>query len=268
MSELAIFNYEKKEMRTVTIDGEPWVVAKDVCDILELGNHRSSLALLDDDEKGVHTVDTLGGSQQVSIINEPGLYSLILRSRKPEAKAFKRWITHEVLPAIRKTGAYYANHHGRQANQRHDVKTLLEADQLLISAINAAKACGQDHNTAVNSANQSTIGVLGVDVLARLGIKVEKKPTPAQAKPKKQPKQFDGQQALFNYMCEIFKDAIIAANQEKRRATFPVMCNRRPVIRTFSNRDIFRIIETLADNGEIVIDRTRKSTCYRLNGDC
>jgi anti-repressor protein len=90
----------------VTVDGEPWFVAADVCAVLDLGNPRSSLALLDDDEKGVHTVDTPGGPQQVTVINEPGLYSLVLRSRKTEAKLFKRWITHEVLPAIRATGSY------------------------------------------------------------------------------------------------------------------------------------------------------------------
>nr|WP_276798908.1 Bro-N domain-containing protein [Cloacibacillus porcorum] len=85
-------------------DGDPWWVAKDVCDVLELSNPRSTLALLDEDEKGVQNLNTLGGNQSMTIINEPGLYSLILRSRKPEAKAFKRWITHEVIPAIRKHG--------------------------------------------------------------------------------------------------------------------------------------------------------------------
>lgn len=81
-------------------------MAKDVCDILEMGNPRSSLALLDEDEKGVHSMDTPGGKQEMTIISEPGLYSLILRSRKPEAKAFKRWVTHEVIPSIRKHGLY------------------------------------------------------------------------------------------------------------------------------------------------------------------
>jgi prophage antirepressor-like protein len=93
-------------IRTVLRDAEPWVVAADACAALDITNPRSSLALLDEDEKGVHTMDTLGGPQQMAVVNEPGLYSLILRSRKPEAKAFKRWITHEVLPAIRKTGSY------------------------------------------------------------------------------------------------------------------------------------------------------------------
>ena len=89
----------------MTLEGEPWFVAADVCRALGLGNSRQTLSYLDDDEKGVITSDTLGGKQEMSTINEPGLYSLILRSRKPEAKAFKRWITHEV---IRKTGGYIA----------------------------------------------------------------------------------------------------------------------------------------------------------------
>lgn len=93
-------------IRVVERNGEPWFIAKDVCHCLELGNPRTSIALLDEDEKAVHTMDTPGGRQELSIISEPGLYSLILRSRKPEAKAFKRWITHEVIPAIRRTGGY------------------------------------------------------------------------------------------------------------------------------------------------------------------
>lgn len=100
------FEFKGANVRTIEVDGDPWFVAADVCLILELGNPRSSLALLDDDERGVHAVDTPGGLQEVTIINEPGLYSLVLRSRKEEAKEFKRWITREVLPQIRKTGSY------------------------------------------------------------------------------------------------------------------------------------------------------------------
>ena len=99
MQEMIPFTYEGTPMRTVVVESEPWFVSMDALDIL--GLHRSSLTALDDDEKGVHTVDPLGGVQRVGIISEPGLYSLILRSRKPEAKAFKRWITPEVLPSIR-----------------------------------------------------------------------------------------------------------------------------------------------------------------------
>lgn len=107
MNDLKIFENEAfGAVRVVERDGEPWFVARDVCECLELGNPRTSIALLDEDEKGVHTMDTPGGQQEMSIVSEAGLYSLILRSRKPEAKAFKRWITHEVLPAIRRHGAY------------------------------------------------------------------------------------------------------------------------------------------------------------------
>jgi anti-repressor protein len=106
MTALTVFGYADTQVRTVVRDGEPWFVAADVCSVLDIRNNRDALASLDDDEKGVATTDTLGGAQQMAVINEPGLYSLILRSRKPEAKAFKRWITHEVIPAIRKTGRY------------------------------------------------------------------------------------------------------------------------------------------------------------------
>ena len=108
MNSLDMFRYDDREVRVVVRDGEPWFVAADVCAVLEIRNGRDALGRLDDDEKGVATTDTLGGPQQVSVINESGLYSLTLTSRKPEAKAFKRWITHEVLPAIRKTGSYGA----------------------------------------------------------------------------------------------------------------------------------------------------------------
>ena len=94
------------KIRTLTIDGEPWFVAADVCKALELGNPSMTVERLDADEKGISSIDTLGGKQRMAIINAPGLYSVILCSRKPEAKAFKRWITHEVIPAIRKYGGY------------------------------------------------------------------------------------------------------------------------------------------------------------------
>jgi len=98
-----------QQVRTVQIDGEPWFVAADVCAVLGIGNARQAVSYLDSDEVQQAPVTTNDGSDRTlptNIINEPGLYSLILRSRKPEAKAFKRWITHEVLPAIRRTGSY------------------------------------------------------------------------------------------------------------------------------------------------------------------
>ena len=106
MNKITIFNYEGNTVRTVMKDGNPWWVLKDVCSVLEIGNSRDVMARLDSDEKGVDIIDTPGGKQEVSIINESGLYSVILVSRKPEAKKFKRWVTHEVLPSIRRHGLY------------------------------------------------------------------------------------------------------------------------------------------------------------------
>lgn len=88
--------------------GEPWFVAKDVCDALCLGRQHDSTRYLDADEKGEGLVDTPSGRQTMVVINEPGFYKLVLKSRKPEAKAFQRWVTHEVLPSIRKKGGYIA----------------------------------------------------------------------------------------------------------------------------------------------------------------
>ena len=104
--EIRLFNYDSKQVRTVIINGEPWWVAKDVCEILELSNVSMTVSRLDEDERGISNTYTLGGEQNMSIINESGLYSLVLRSNKPEAKKFKKWITSEVLPSIRKTGKY------------------------------------------------------------------------------------------------------------------------------------------------------------------
>jgi len=102
------FDFNGQQVRVVIIDGEPHFIATDLCDVLDIRNSRDALARLDDDEKGVVTTDTLGGPQQVAAVNESGMYALVLTSRKPEAKAFKKWVTGTVLPAIRKTGSYRA----------------------------------------------------------------------------------------------------------------------------------------------------------------
>lgn len=94
------------QVRTVMREGNPWFVAADVCRALDIGNTPMAVNRLDEDEKGISSIDTLGGRQDMVVVNEPGLYALVLGSRKPEAKAFKRWITHEVIPSIRKHGFY------------------------------------------------------------------------------------------------------------------------------------------------------------------
>lgn len=116
-----LFEYQGKQVRTIIRDGEPWFVAKDVCEVFSDTNYRRSVARLDDDEKGVSPVSTPGGVQEMTVINEAGLYSLLFHmqpqkkshmsheqyeQRVQALKKFKRWVTHEVLPSIRKTGTY------------------------------------------------------------------------------------------------------------------------------------------------------------------
>ena len=108
MSNIQIFNYQSNEVRTVEMGGEPWFVLKDVCNILGISKYRDTAARLDADERGSVEVDTLGGTQQVIAVNESGLYHVILRSDKPEAAPFRKWVTSEVLPSIRKNGGYIA----------------------------------------------------------------------------------------------------------------------------------------------------------------
>lgn len=85
---------------------EPWWVANDVCEALEISNPRDAISVLDEDEKGVGKIYTPGGEQEMNIISESGVFALIMRSNKPEAKKFRKWVTSEVLPAIRKTGRF------------------------------------------------------------------------------------------------------------------------------------------------------------------
>lgn len=107
MNELQVFSYEGKEIRTIQRNGETWWVLKDVCGVLGLSNARMIADRLDEDDVSLaYVTDSMGRRQQTNIVNESGLYNVILRSDKPEAKKFKRWVTHEVLPQIRRHGAY------------------------------------------------------------------------------------------------------------------------------------------------------------------
>lgn len=106
MNELQLFNYEGQELRTVLLDDVTWWVAKDVCKILGISKYRDAIRQLDEDERMSVLVDTLGGHQEMAAVNESGLYHLIFQSRKPDAKKFRKWVTSEVIPAIRKTGSY------------------------------------------------------------------------------------------------------------------------------------------------------------------
>lgn len=141
MNELQVFNNAMfGNVRIILQDNEPWFVAKDVCDCLEINNSRQALSRLDNDEKNsVILNDGTAGNPEKSIVNEYGLYSLVLSSRKPEAKEFKRWITHEVLPSLRKYGTYSMNiprtlpdalkAYASEIEQHNKTKALLEAQR-------------------------------------------------------------------------------------------------------------------------------------------
>lgn len=128
MNDVKIFeNPEFGRVRTIVIDGESWFVAADVCHALDIGNPSDALNRLDDDERTLVSIEGASNGKPVNGVNEPGLYSLVLGSRKPEAKAFKRWITHEVIPAIRKTGGY----HVPQSPAEQMAQGILAAQKLL-----------------------------------------------------------------------------------------------------------------------------------------
>ncbi len=107
MNSIQIFKYENNDVRTVEMNGEPWFVLKDVCAVLGIADHKVTARRLDSDEVcQTPLTDSMGRQQETTVINESGLYNVILRSDKPEAKPFRKWVTSEVLPSIRKTGSY------------------------------------------------------------------------------------------------------------------------------------------------------------------
>lgn len=109
MSTIIPFTFPEtgQPVRTVTIDGEPWFVARDACAVLDISNSRMAVARLDaDGVSSTDVIDSMGRTQQASIVSEPGLYELIFQSRKPEARSFRRWVTAEVIPSIRRTGSF------------------------------------------------------------------------------------------------------------------------------------------------------------------
>jgi len=148
MNGLQIFTYNGNEVRTVQKDGEPWWVLKDVCEVLGISKYRDTAARLEDDEREPIRVDTLGGAQEMLCVNESGLYNVIIRSDKPEAKPFRKWVTSEVLPSIRRHGAYMTP---------ETLEAAILNPDLLIRLCTALKD-EQDKNKALQAAN-STLAV-------------------------------------------------------------------------------------------------------------
>ena len=132
MNKVTIFKYEESKLvRTMNVSGEPWFVLKDVCDVLGLSTPARVAERLDSDEVSqAHLIDSMGRSQEMTIISESGLYNVILRSDKPEAKPFRKWVTAVVLPSIRKNGGYIAGQE-ELSPQELMAKALLVAQKTL-----------------------------------------------------------------------------------------------------------------------------------------
>ncbi|WP_025322289.1 BRO-N domain-containing protein [Deferrisoma camini] len=165
MSQVIPFSYGEQAVRTV-VDRETcelWFVAKDVCDALGIKNHRDAVSRLDEDEReGVGITDPLGGQQVATAVNESGLYALIFRSRKPAARRFRKWVTSEVLPAIRRTGRYEVDGLRRKG-------ALAELAREFRGALSLARAAGLQGAAAVQRANRVVRELHGVDCLELLG---------------------------------------------------------------------------------------------------
>lgn len=143
MNDVTIFRKDEfGAVRAVTLEGEPWFVAADVCRALGLENSSDVIKRLDEDERTLVSIEGASNGLPVNAVNEPGLYALILGSRKPEAKAFKRWITHEVIPEIRKTGGYIAG------------QETMDDDQLLANALMIAQRKIAERNKQLEAANE------------------------------------------------------------------------------------------------------------------
>ena len=162
MNELQIFNSEEfGQIRTVTIDNEPWFVGKDVAEALGYKNTRQALATnVMDEDKGVHSVDTPSGIQQMTIINESGLYALIFGSKLESAKRFKHWVTSEVLPSIRKTGSYDHFSPEMKAILMHD-KKLVKMDERVTDLENNMTIDYGQQQVLGDAVNHSVLDVLG-----------------------------------------------------------------------------------------------------------
>ena len=162
MNEIVPFSYDGHQFRGFEDEhGEPWWVARDVCDILELDHISNALKCLDDDELAVTKIQSGGQLREMNLISESGLYTLILRSNKPQAKPFRKWVTSEVLPTIRKTGQY-------QTRTRPATWTKIAADFKACKQL--ALESGLKGNAAILSANSAIRAMHDKDPLAVLGI--------------------------------------------------------------------------------------------------
>lgn len=166
--------FENHNVRVLVIQGEPWFVASDVALALLYREAKDMTRNLDDDEKGTHIVGTPGGSQHMTTINESGLFSAILRSRKPEAKRFKKWVTSEVLPSLRKHGSYSIST-APEAQAPAPMSEHIEADRIVSAGrvfntmFRTGRNIGMNRRMAASRANQATQRFTGIDLIGEMG---------------------------------------------------------------------------------------------------
>jgi hypothetical protein len=168
---ISVHAFESHALRVIDRNGEPWFVATDIASVLGYRNTTDMVRMLDDDEKGVHIVRTLGGDQEATIVSESGLYACILKSRREEAKAFRKWVTSEVLPSIRRTGGYQATASSPfPHNLNHRADNLVSADRSFRAAMRSGRSVGLNTAQAIRRAQLITQNLTGVDLLAELGV--------------------------------------------------------------------------------------------------
>lgn len=190
MNAITPFDFEGHAVRVIHDEaGLPWFVARDVCEALGLAKHDTAVERLDHDEKGSHTMGTLGGDQSLTTVNEAGLYRLILTSRKPEARRFSRWVTHDVLPALRKHG-HYTIAGAHDIASRADV--LVSAGRIFNACFRVARRIGMERLRAQDEALAATARETGVDWANIISIDRGIDTLPAESQPRP-----DSEVALF-----------------------------------------------------------------------
>ncbi|MEB0114786.1 Bro-N domain-containing protein [Variovorax sp. RTB1] len=206
------FNFNSEAVRSIVIAGEPWFVAADLAAVLGYSETAAATRTVDDEDKGLQTVQTLGGPQSVSIVNEAGLYCLILGSRLPAAKAFKRWVTSEVLPSIRKTGAFSvtAPHEAALAALRH---VHSEADR---EVEHRTQHC---YHRPGNARATERINAVIADVAAKRGLGVDAV-------------TLGFRQSIEHVMAETYGDTVAQARIERKRLELAPPPKRRPKVAT------------------------------------
>lgn len=174
--EVFSFSQEKSPVRVQLINGEPWFVAKDVCEVLGIANHKDAVSRLDDDERGGSVLPTQFGDKLTNIVSESGLYALIFQSRKLEARKFRKWVTREVLPTIRKKGYYGVRKSGGDYIDARDVPyvrvVFLDSDVRMVEIEGTAWYSINDVHSALGSRKESTQSVRRLNARQTLARKV------------------------------------------------------------------------------------------------